>query len=91
MPDARRFLVSGWVQGVGYRAYARRAATELGLAGYARNLSDGRVEVVAQGPAASLAELEQRLRRGPSMARVEAVQAADVELEGNRPKTFEIQ
>ena len=52
----RRALVSGTVQGVGYRAFARRAALELGIRGHARNLPDGRVEVLACGEAAALEE-----------------------------------
>lgn len=66
----RRYLVSGRVQGVGYRFFARGEATRLGLLGFAANLPDGRVEVVAEGDAAALDELEQLLRRGPGAARV---------------------
>jgi acylphosphatase len=66
----RRWLVAGRVQGVGYRNFVRRQALRLGLAGVAANLPDGRVEVVAEGEEAALAELERRLRRGPPLARV---------------------
>jgi len=66
----RRYLVTGRVQGVGYRRFVEREAGGLGLGGFARNLPDGRVEVVAQGDAAALAALEERLRRGPPLARV---------------------
>jgi acylphosphatase len=67
------------VQGVFFRASARDEALRLGLAGHARNLSDGRVEVIACGDAAALAALEQWLRRGPALARVTTVnrEAAD--------------
>lgn len=75
----RRFLVSGRVQGVGFRAATRAQAHTLGLAGHARNLADGSVEVLAQGEAAGLAKLESWLRRGPPLARVEAVSAEDGE------------
>lgn len=68
---ARRFLVSGRVQGVGFRYFAQDIARQEGLAGYVRNLSDGRVEAVAEGDAQSLTRFEARLRRGPSHARVE--------------------
>lgn len=51
---------------------------QLGICGYARNLRDGRVEVLAEGKAESLAELESWLRRGPAEARVEAVEREDV-------------
>jgi len=66
----RRALVSGTVQGVGYRAFARRAALELGIRGHARNLPDGRVEVLACGEAAALEEFVARLRTGPAWSRV---------------------
>ena len=68
-----RFLVSGMVQGVGFRWFVARHARALGLAGYARNLPDGRVEVVATGgdAADALARLEELLRAGPAHAQVE--------------------
>jgi len=66
-------LVSGQVQGVGYRAFARKHALELGLAGYAENLPDGRVEVVAEGPEDALEHLLHFLRQGPRLSRVEDV------------------
>lgn len=65
-----RYLVQGRVQGVGYRYYALRAAEQLGVAGFARNLPDGSVEVVAEAPDPTLAEFEDRLRSGPSFAQV---------------------
>ena len=61
---AKRYYVSGMVQGVGYRYFVLRAARGLGLAGYTRNLSDGRVEVYAVGTDASLASLRAELRGG---------------------------
>ena len=66
-------LVSGHVQGVGYRLYTQRHARDLGLHGYAENLSDGKVEVVAEGDEAALNRLLHWLRRGPPHARVEGV------------------
>ena len=79
-PDrvAKRFLVRGAVQGVGYRAYARREALRLGLSGYAENLDDGRVEVIAVGGAAAVESLEATLRRGPPYSRVDGIVAATV-------------
>lgn len=62
--------ISGDVQGVGYRAYARRCARTLGLVGYTRNLADGAVEVVAEGPRELLTRLFAELRRGPISADV---------------------
>jgi acylphosphatase len=58
-------LVSGRVQGVGYRYFTRKKALELGLSGYAENLSDGRVEVVAEGEKTDLELLIHHLRQGP--------------------------
>ena len=64
-------LVSGRVQGVGFRAFVRRQAIDVGLSGYAENLSDGRVEVVAEGARAELEHLVVHLRNGPAHARVD--------------------
>ena len=69
-----RCLVSGRVQGVGFRAHARHAAQALSLSGYARNLSDGRVEVLACGEAQALERFKAWLERGPRLARVERVE-----------------
>jgi acylphosphatase len=74
----RRYVVAGVVQGVGFRWYVARHARGLGLAGYARNLADGRVEVVAVGSdGAVLERLEQLLRAGPAHARVDHVEVQD--------------
>lgn len=62
-------FVRGHVQGVGFRWWVRARALELGLVGHARNMSDGRVEVVAQGEPAAVARLEHLLREQPSSAR----------------------
>ncbi|MFC6616877.1 acylphosphatase [Deinococcus radiophilus] len=66
-------LVSGEVQGVGYRFYVQRRATDLDLQGYAENLTDGRVEVVAEGYAEDLERLVHWLKQGPPHARVDGV------------------
>lgn len=73
----KRYLVSGRVQGVWYRAATREMAQSLGLDGYAHNLEDGRVEVVARGAAAQLGELEAWLWEGPPAARVTDVEVSD--------------
>ena len=70
---AVRFFVKGRVQGVFYRASTREQAMALGLSGYARNLDDGRVEVVAIGAAPCIEKLERWLWHGPSGARVDEV------------------
>ncbi len=69
-------LVSGRVQGVGYRAFARRHALDMGLCGYAENMSDGRVEVVAEGDERELKHYLHQLKRGPAHAVVEDVEVA---------------
>lgn len=74
----RRYVVSGRVQGVGFRAATRHRARQLGVDGHARNLADGRVEVLACGSDAALAQLESFLWRGPPHARVEQVEVEDV-------------
>lgn len=73
------YHISGKVQGVSYRASAQREARRLGLRGYACNLADGRVEVVACGSAENLGQFEQWLQRGPALAEVHAVQPEPLE------------
>jgi len=73
----RRLLVSGRVQGVWYRDSCRAEAERLGVAGWARNLPDGRVEVVAEGPSAAVAALEAWCAEGPPRARVDRVDGTD--------------
>jgi acylphosphatase len=68
-----RFLVTGRVQGVFFRASTRERAMQLGIAGYAKNLADGSVEVVASGSAEALNELDGWLHHGPPAARVDRV------------------
>ena len=76
--SAARFLVRGLVQGVGFRWFVARQARALGLTGYARNLPDGAVEVLARSAdAAALARLERLLTRGPEHARVDTVERHD--------------
>jgi len=74
---ARRFLISGHVQGVGYRYFAERSALQTGVTGWARNLDDGRVEVHANGSAAQLEDFEARLRMGPRFADVRSVEVRE--------------
>lgn len=69
-------LVRGRVQGVGYRVYVRRHALDLGLTGSAENLSDGRVEVVLEGPRADIEHLLIALARGPTHAEVGGLEVA---------------
>lgn len=74
--NAARFLVAGNVQGVFFRASTREQALRLELHGYARNLRDGRVEVLAAGDPIAIDTLERWLHQGPPMARVDTVQHA---------------
>ena len=81
MPAAR-FLVSGRVQGVFFRASTREQALQLGLAGHAKNLADGRVEVLASGRSDALDALEKWLWQGPPAAAVAAVNREDLPEQG---------
>ena len=78
MRVARRFLVSGRVQGVGFRYFAQDAARREGLHGYVTNQDDGTVEVTAEGDADALERFERKLRQGPSRSRVEHVTIDEV-------------
>ena len=75
--------VHGQVQGVGFRWWTRRRALELGLSGYAGNLRDGRVEVVAEGPRVDLARLLDALRSGNTPGWVDTVVERWSEAKGN--------
>jgi acylphosphatase len=77
---AKRFYVSGAVQGVGFRFFVERVASRLGIAGYVKNLFDGRVEVYAIGSAAQLDALKGELSRGPRMASVDQVTERHAEI-----------
>jgi acylphosphatase len=78
---AKRWLIQGMVQGVGFRFFVQHKATALGLTGWTRNLDDGRVEVYATGEAEHLADLGAALYIGPRMARVQNIEAHDVPIE----------
>jgi acylphosphatase len=77
MRVARRFLISGRVQGVGFRYFTEAAAAREGLHGWVRNLPDGRVEAAAEGEAAAVDRFERAIRHGPAGAHVEAVDVED--------------
>ncbi|MGH9690627.1 MAG: acylphosphatase [Candidatus Acidiferrales bacterium] len=70
---AKRYYVSGIVQGVGYRYFVQRVALRLGVTGYVKNLCDGRVEVYAVGATDSLSSLRTEMQRGPDGATVSSV------------------
>lgn len=79
----RRAIVSGEVQGVGFRANARAEARRLGLGGFARNLEDGTVEVQVEGTDAAVATMLRWLRQGPRWASVDTVTVTEVEPRGS--------
>lgn len=83
-----RFFISGRVQGVAFRVHTRAQAVELCLRGHARNLADGRVEVLAVGDAAAIECLAAWLRHGPPLARVDEVHreavASNIDLQVDR-------
>lgn len=81
-PAARHVLVSGRVQGVGFRWHARAKGQELGLAGWVRNLPDGRVEAWLEGEEAAVAAMLAWLAKGPPAARVTNLEVVEREPEG---------
>ncbi len=89
--QAKRFFVSGRVQGVGFRFFAERTAASLGVGGYVRNLYDGRVEVYAVGSAEQLDALKSALRRGPRMSAVDRVDEHDAEVLKEYVSVFSIE
>ena len=81
--QTKHFLISGRVQGVGFRVFAYREALDLGLKGWIRNLQDGRVEALVEGDEETLVRFQNSLQKGPRMAEVEildcnAVPAAEL-------------
>ena len=89
MVVARRYLISGLVQGVGYRFFARTAAQREGLGGSVRNLEDGRVDVWVEGDQAALDRFERAIHQGPPLARVDHVEVEPAVPEG-RPPVFRV-
>ena len=77
MRVARHFLISGRVQGVGYRYFAKAAAEREGVSGWVRNLPDGRVEALVEGDDEAVTRVERALRQGPGGARVDDVAVED--------------
>ena len=90
MRVARRYLVSGEVQGVGFRFFAQRVAAHHQVVGYVRNLPDGRVEAYAEGAPESIEGFKHDLAAGPQYARVEQVEEVSIEPTGQYP-TFRIE
>jgi acylphosphatase len=74
---SRRLVVDGRVQGVGFRVNCARRARAIGLSGWVRNLPDGRVEILLQGPPESVAQVERWCAFGPQLAEVTSVEVTD--------------
>ena len=90
MKVARRWIISGEVQAVGYRFFAQRAAAGHQVTGYVRNLPDGRVEVLAEGSPESVEGFKHDIAAGPAQARVEQLDELNVEPTGSY-STFRIE
>lgn len=88
MATCQLFTIKGRVQGVFFRDSTRRVARTLGITGYAINLDDGSVEVLACGEQAAIDKLAEWLQGGPQMARVDDVKACDIDLD--TPADFQI-
>ena len=84
MRVARRYVISGRVQGVGFRFFTKAAGRREGLEGWVRNLSDGRVEVVCEGDADAIERFERVVRQGPPGARVDGVESRSTSLKARK-------
>ena len=83
MKIARKFLIGGEVQGVGYRFFAQRAAARHQVTGYVRNLADGRVEALAEGTAEAVEAFKHDLATGPAFSSVEHVEEINLDPTGH--------
>ena len=83
-------MVSGRVQGVGFRWFVSRRAHRLGLRGWVTNLPDGRVEALAAGSRSAIEQFDAALRTGPGLARVETVEKLDVDPQAIDAKSFSV-
>jgi acylphosphatase len=87
---ARKYLISGRVQGVGFRFFAEHWANQLGISGYVKNCWDGTVEAYAIGDAAVLEEFKSHLAEGPQSARVDGIQESEEQV-NSRYKRFVVE
>lgn len=90
MRVARKFIISGMVQGVGFRFFTQRAAARHQVWGYVRNLKDGRVEAFAEGDAKSVEDFKNDLLTGPTFSQVEEIEETVLE-PGNLYSSFRIE
>jgi acylphosphatase len=89
--EAKRFVVRGRVQGVGFRWFVQREAQALGVSGWVRNNFDGAVEALAVGSSAQLTALEAKLQAGPRAARVDSVEGFATEPPNDARTGFRIE
>jgi acylphosphatase len=89
--QTRRYFVSGIVQGVGFRFFVQREANRLGIGGYARNLYDGRVEVLAVGSPTQLDAMKSALERGPRFSSVSGVREEEAQSSARFEERFVIE
>ncbi len=89
MRVARRLVISGRVQGVGFRFFTRDAASREGITGWVRNLPDGRVEAWVEGESDAVTRVERAVRSGPASARVDEVVVDEQDATGTY-RTFQI-
>jgi acylphosphatase len=82
-PIARQFFISGDVQGVGYRFFAQRASARHQVVGYVKNLDDGRVEVLAEGPSRNVEEFKHELLTGPRFSTVDQIEEINLDPTGS--------
>ncbi len=82
-PIARQFFISGDVQGVGYRFFAQRASARHQVVGYVKNLDDGRVEVLAEGPARNVEAFKHDLLTGPRFSSVDHIEEINLDPTGS--------
>ena len=80
---ARRFFISGDVQGVGFRFFAQRAAAKHQVVGFVKNLDDGRVEALAEGPAQSVEAFKNELAAGPRFSSVDHLEELNIDPSGS--------
>lgn len=80
---ARRFIIKGRVQGVGFRYFAVTAARSSGVVGWVRNLPDGSVEAIAEGPSSAIDDFRRHLQAGPSSGRVSSVAEGELPVSGS--------
>ena len=82
MKVARRFIISGFVQGVGFRFFAQRSAARHQILGFVKNLEDGRVEAYAEGGAKAVEDFKHDLTAGPTYSRVDQIEETVLEPNG---------